>query len=124
MNRYLILLGCGLLFLCTQAVAVRAFADEVEAPQAEREAKGEQIPEERNAQAKREVDEQFARLELPDNPTRAQCEAFVAELDEAANAIAQGRPSSILGGELARDAVILCHCQTESVKQGKPVSVS
>jgi predicted dehydrogenase len=49
--------------------------------------------------------------------------AFQAEIDEAARSIESGKPSPILGGALARDAIVLCHKQTESVKKGKPVSV-
>jgi predicted dehydrogenase len=49
--------------------------------------------------------------------------AFQAEIEEAAKSIESGRPSPILGGELARDAIILCHKQSESVQAGKPVSV-
>lgn len=60
----------------------------------------------------------------PELPAGDEIDAFVAELEEAAAAIADGRSSTILGGELARDAVILCHRQTESVQQGKPVSIS
>lgn len=60
----------------------------------------------------------------PELPAGDEIDAFVAELEEAAAAIADGHSSTILGGELARDAVILCHRQTESVQQGKPVSIS
>jgi predicted dehydrogenase len=50
--------------------------------------------------------------------------AFQAEIEEAARSIESGKPSPILGGDLARDAIILCHRQTESVQGGKPVAVS
>jgi hypothetical protein len=81
MNRYLFLFGCSLLFICMPSVAEEApTGDSAESAQAEPEAKGEQAPAERKAQSNLTVDELFARLELPDNPTRAQCEAFVAEL--------------------------------------------
>ncbi len=49
--------------------------------------------------------------------------AFQAEIEEMARSIESGQPSAILGGELARDAIILCHKQSESVKSGKPVSI-
>ncbi len=48
---------------------------------------------------------------------------FVAEMEEIARAIETGQPSPILSGELARDAIVLCHKQTESVKSGTRVSV-
>lgn len=51
------------------------------------------------------------------NPIRA----FEAEIKEVAQAIRTGKPSAILSGELARDAVILCQRQAESVRKGKPV---
>jgi predicted dehydrogenase len=49
--------------------------------------------------------------------------AFVAELSEAAKAIRTGKPSPLLAGDLARDALLLCHRQTQSVIKGKPVRV-
>jgi predicted dehydrogenase len=48
---------------------------------------------------------------------------FVAEIKEVAKSIRTGQPSPILSGELARDAVVLCHKQTDSVRRGKPVKV-
>jgi hypothetical protein len=32
-----------------------------------------------------------------------------------------GKPSPILAGDLARDAVVLCNRQTQSIKSGRPV---
>lgn len=49
--------------------------------------------------------------------------AFEAEIKEFAMSITKGQPSSILAGELARDAIVLCHKQTESVRKGKTVAV-
>jgi predicted dehydrogenase len=49
--------------------------------------------------------------------------AFVAEITEVVRTIKANRPSSLLGGDLARDAIILCHKQTESVKKGRPVKL-
>ncbi|MCH8150363.1 MAG: Gfo/Idh/MocA family oxidoreductase [Planctomycetes bacterium] len=48
---------------------------------------------------------------------------FVAEIEEVVRCVESGNPSQILGGDLARDAILLCHKQTESVKQAKPISV-
>jgi predicted dehydrogenase len=45
---------------------------------------------------------------------------FVAELKEVIKSIRTGQPSPILGGELARDAVLLCQKQTQSVTSGRP----
>lgn len=66
-------------------------------------------------------DGQVVRPELPaGDPMLA---AFVAEIDEVANCAAENRPSPLLGGDLARDAVVLCHKQTEAVRTGKVVKV-
>ena len=45
-------------------------------------------------------------------------DAFVAELSEAARACEANSPSPLLNGILARDALALCHLQTESVDKG------
>jgi predicted dehydrogenase len=50
-------------------------------------------------------------------------DAFVAELSEAARTVRTGKPSALLDGELARDALILCEKQTVSLSKGRPVSV-
>jgi predicted dehydrogenase len=48
---------------------------------------------------------------------------FVGEIKEVLTAVKSGTPSEILGGELARDAIILCHKQTDSVRKGRPVKI-
>ena len=50
-------------------------------------------------------------------------QAFVAELGEVVRAIRGNVASPLLAGELARDAVILCRKQTESVIRGRAVKV-
>jgi len=50
-------------------------------------------------------------------------DAFAAELTEATSAVATGRPSPLLGCELARDALLLCHKQSQSVRQARLVKV-
>jgi predicted dehydrogenase len=50
-------------------------------------------------------------------------DAFLAELTEVVRAVRTGKPSPLLAGELARDAVVLCHKQTESVVRGRMVKV-
>lgn len=49
--------------------------------------------------------------------------AFESEIKETVDCIKRNQPSSLLGGDIARDAVILCHKQTESVRTGKTVRV-
>ncbi len=51
------------------------------------------------------------------------CEAFVAEVGEVVRAVRTNTPSPLLAGELARDAVILCQKQTESVVKARAVKV-
>jgi predicted dehydrogenase len=50
-------------------------------------------------------------------------DAFVGEIEELAAAIKAGRPSTILDGSLAEDAVVLCQRQTQSVQTRQPVKV-
>jgi predicted dehydrogenase len=49
--------------------------------------------------------------------------AFPQELNEAVGAIENSRPSPLLDGSLARDALVLCQKQTESIVTGQPVKV-
>ena len=44
-------------------------------------------------------------------------------LKEVARCVKTNTPSGLLGGDLARDAIVLCHKQTESVVKGRPVKV-
>jgi predicted dehydrogenase len=67
-----------------------------------------------------EADGKVRRPELGDgDPVRA----FVAEIAEVARSLESGKPSPILGGDLARDALLLCHKQTEAVLSGQEVRV-
>ena len=50
-------------------------------------------------------------------------QGFQEEIKEVARCIRSGQPSGILSGELARDAITLCHKQSESVKKGRTVKV-
>jgi len=50
-------------------------------------------------------------------------DAFVAELKEVVRAVRTNVPSPLLAGELARDAVVLCQKQTQSVRLGRAVKV-
>jgi hypothetical protein len=49
--------------------------------------------------------------------------AFTAELQLAANATVTGKEPDLLSGQLARDALVLCYKECESVKAGKPMTV-
>jgi predicted dehydrogenase len=50
-------------------------------------------------------------------------DAFVAELTEAVKAVKTGRPSPLLAGDLALDALTLCHREQQSVRQRRTVKV-
>jgi predicted dehydrogenase len=49
--------------------------------------------------------------------------AFEFEIKEVVSCIKKNRPSELLGAELARDAIVLCHKQTEAVRKGTIVKV-
>lgn len=50
-------------------------------------------------------------------------DSFLAELKEVEKSILTGEPSSILAGDLAVDALVLCQKQADSVAKGKAVRV-
>jgi predicted dehydrogenase len=50
-------------------------------------------------------------------------DAFHAELREVVDCVGKGRGSNLLSGELARDAVDLCHKQSESLTTHRPVRI-
>jgi predicted dehydrogenase len=49
--------------------------------------------------------------------------AFDAETPEVVNSASSGKPSALLSGNLARDAIVLCHKQTAAVKSGKTTKI-
>ncbi len=49
--------------------------------------------------------------------------AFEREIKEVVRSVNANEPSPLLSGDLARDAIILGHKQTESVKKGKVVKI-
>jgi predicted dehydrogenase len=49
--------------------------------------------------------------------------AFTDEIQAAADGIRAGKEPDLLSGKLARDALVLCHRECESVKTGKAVNV-
>jgi len=49
---------------------------------------------------------------------------FTAESQAAVDGVASGRAPDLLGGKLARDALVLCHKECESVRTGQAVAVT
>jgi hypothetical protein len=49
--------------------------------------------------------------------------AFTLELQAAVDGVTAGKEPDLLSGQLARDALVLCHKECESVKTGKAVTV-
>jgi predicted dehydrogenase len=49
--------------------------------------------------------------------------AFTAEIQAAVDGVATGRLPDLMSGKLARDALVMCHRECESVRTGKPVAV-
>jgi predicted dehydrogenase len=50
--------------------------------------------------------------------------AFATEIQTAVDAVASGKESDLLSGQLARDALVLCHKEIESVRIGTAVRVA
>jgi predicted dehydrogenase len=59
----------------------------------------------------------------PDLPGGDYLTAFAAEMQAAADGVAGGKEPDLLSGQLARDALVLCHKEIESVKTADPVDV-
>jgi predicted dehydrogenase len=49
--------------------------------------------------------------------------AFTSEIQTAVDAVRTGKEPDLLSGRLARDALVLCHKECQSVRSGKPVAV-
>jgi predicted dehydrogenase len=49
--------------------------------------------------------------------------AFTAEIQTAVDGVAAGREPDLLSGQLARDALVLCHKECQSVRSCRPVAV-
>ena len=60
----------------------------------------------------------------PKLPGAGPSDAFAGELNEVVRAVRTNTPSPLLAGELARDAVVLCQKQTESIVRGRAAKVS
>jgi len=63
------------------------------------------------------------KVEKPELPNFNEIEIFSHELKEVTDAIKSGKPSKMLDGQLARDALALCHYQIESVNQRKRIEI-
>jgi hypothetical protein len=63
------------------------------------------------------------KVERPSVGSADPTDAYMAEINEVIKCVRTGKASSVLGGELARDAVVMCHKQTQSVTSGKVVKV-
>ncbi|MGD9854048.1 MAG: Gfo/Idh/MocA family protein [Planctomycetaceae bacterium] len=51
------------------------------------------------------------------------CAAFTDELQAAVDGVANGEAPDVLSGQLARDALRLCHAEAESIRTGRPVAI-
>jgi predicted dehydrogenase len=49
--------------------------------------------------------------------------AFTAEIQAAVDGVAHGKAPALLSAQLARDALVMCHKECESVKTGRPVKI-
>ena len=49
--------------------------------------------------------------------------AFAAEIQAAVDSVSSGRESALLSGKLARDALVMCYRECESVKTGREVEI-
>jgi predicted dehydrogenase len=58
-----------------------------------------------------------------ERPKLRETDAFAAELTDAVKAVRSNRPSELLAGELALDALTLCQKETESAQKGRLVKV-
>lgn len=62
-------------------------------------------------------------VQRPTLPEAGPTTAFESEIEEVLRCVSTGETSPVLSGELARDAILLCHKQTESVQLGQPVQI-
>ena len=50
--------------------------------------------------------------------------AFATEIQTAVDGVTAGKEPDLLSGQLARDALVLCHKECESVRTGRAVAVA
>lgn len=62
-------------------------------------------------------------VERPELGNGDPTDAFEGEIRAVAEAIRTGKASPVLEGALARDAIVLCHKQTEAVQKGSAVRI-
>jgi len=63
------------------------------------------------------------KVEKPELPGFDEVQIFANELTEATQAVRSNTPSAILDGQLAKDALTLCHCQIESINRNAKVEI-
>ncbi|MEX0676153.1 MAG: Gfo/Idh/MocA family oxidoreductase [Pirellulales bacterium] len=63
------------------------------------------------------------KVERPKMKSSDPVDSFADELTEAAGTVKSGKPSALLDGRLARDAIVLCQKQTESIRKRRPVAI-
>lgn len=63
-------------------------------------------------------------VEKPELASGDPIDGFTRQLAEVVRSVESGQSSPTLGGDLARDALVLCHKETESILQGELVQVS
>ena len=62
-------------------------------------------------------------VQRPELQSDSDIAGFKSEIEEIVTCVSQNRQSEILSGVLAKDAIRLCHLQTESARSKQPVSV-
>ncbi len=62
-------------------------------------------------------------VERPELVSESDIDGFKAEIQEVVESVSQNKQSEILSGHLAKDAIRLCHLQTESARRQTPVSI-
>jgi predicted dehydrogenase len=63
------------------------------------------------------------KTQRPDLGSGDPLDGFAAEIAEVTRCVKAKKPSTILAGDLARDAVVLCNKQTESAKKARLVKI-
>ncbi len=63
------------------------------------------------------------KVEQPKLPEGDEVDFFAGELKEAYQAVKNETPSSMLDGQLARDALVMCHRQIDSIQKQKQIKL-
>jgi len=64
------------------------------------------------------------KIEKPELPNIDEVGVFANELSEVVNSVKNGKPSPILGGSLARDALVIALKEMEAIQKRTPIAVS